>query len=81
MSTSKTTKTRPAKAAKKKSAKARKATTCSSKASSCRERLYLRLCILLLALNFGLTGYVVHSVLQMQDQMASGNTVEETSTE
>ncbi len=71
MSTSKTTKTGPAKSAKRKSAKTKKSTSCSTIGASCKEKLYVRLCILLLALNFALTGYVVHSVLEIQDELTT----------
>tara|TARA_R110002020_G_scaffold268794_1_gene484002 strand:- start:834 stop:1106 length:273 start_codon:yes stop_codon:yes gene_type:complete len=88
MSTSKTTKTGPAKSAKRKSAKTKKSTSCSTSGTSCKEKLYVRLCILLLALNFALTGYVVHSVLEIQDELttdhssqtATTTTTEETQT-
>ena len=90
MSTSKTTKTGPAKSAKRKSAKTKKSTSCSTGGTSCKEKLYVRLCILLLALNFALTGYVVHSVLEIQDELttdsssqtttATATTTEETET-
>ena len=78
MSTSKTTKTGPAKTAKRKSAKTKKSTSCSSSGASCKEKLYVRLCILLLALNFALTGYVVHSVLEIQDQLTTGDSSQTT---
>ncbi len=78
MSTSKTTKTGSAKTAKRKSAKTKKSTSCSSSGTSCKEKLYVRLCILLLALNFALTGYVVHSVLEIQDQLTTGDSSQTT---
>ena len=78
MSTSKTTKTGSAKTDKRKSAKTKKSTSCSSSGTSCKEKLYVRLCILLLALNFALTGYVVHSVLKIQDELTTDNSSETT---